>query len=128
RLALEQARHVRCCTLQDWDSELVDVSPTEDKLAYVVKEGGNLRLLLRDLSGEEEEIPPTQGLVRAAKFSPDGKRLAIIHASGDSPHDIWVYDIKARTLTQITDSLVCGLNRENFVSPQPVVYPPFDQT
>jgi dipeptidyl aminopeptidase/acylaminoacyl peptidase len=66
--------------------------------------------------------------VRAAKFSPDGKRLAIIHASGDSPHDIWVYDLKARTLKQITDSLVAGLHRENFVNPQLVVYPSFDQT
>jgi dipeptidyl aminopeptidase/acylaminoacyl peptidase len=127
-LELKQGPEFQWLTLQDWDSQLVDVSPTEDKFAYVVNEAGNLRLLLRDLNGQEEEIPPTQGVVRAAKFSPDGKRLAIIHASGDSPHDIWVYDLKARTLKQITDSLVGGLHRENFVNPQLVVYPSFDQT
>src|SRR5206468_6049217 len=127
-LELKQGPEFQWLTLQDWDSQLVDVSPTEDKFAYVVNEAGNLRLLLRDLNGEEEEIPPTQGVVRAAKFSRDGKRLAIIHASGDSPHDLWVYDLKARTLKQITDSLVGGLHRENFVSPQLVVYPSFDQT
>src|SRR3989442_15296180 len=100
-LELKQGPEFQWLTLQDWDSQLVDVSPTEDRFAYVVNEAGNLRLLLRDLNGEEEEIPPTQGVVRAARFSPDGKRLAIIHASGDSPHDIWVYDLKARTLKQI---------------------------
>ncbi len=97
-LELKQGPEFQWLTLQDWDSQLVDVSPTEDKFAYVVNE------------------------------APDGKRLAIIHASGDSPHDIWVYDIKARTLKQITDSLVGGLHRENFVNPQLVVYPSFDQT
>src|SRR5437879_11780868 len=73
-------------------------------------------------------MPPTSGVVRAAIVSLDEKRLAIIHASGDSPHDIWIYDLKARTLKQITDSLVGGLHRENFVNPQLVVYPSFDQT
>src|SRR5437879_12200673 len=127
-LERKQGLESQWLTLQDCDSQVVDVSPTEDRVAYVVNEAGNVRLLLRNLSGEEEEMPPTQGVVRAAKFSPDGKRLAIIHASGDSPHDIWVYDLKARTLKQITDSLVGGLHRENFVNPQLVVYPSFDQT
>ncbi len=115
-------------TLQDWDTQLVDVSPTDDKFAYLVNEAGNLRLVLRDLNGQEEEIPPREGVVSMARFSPDGKRLAILHAQGDSPHDIWVYDLKARTLKQITSSYVGGLSKENFVSPQLVVYPSDDET
>src|SRR5439155_23309646 len=83
--------------------------------------------------GREPETPPSKsqwggrrdsantGSCPATRFSPDGKRLAINHALGDSPHDIWVYDLKARTLKQITDSLVGGLHRENFVNPQLVV-------
>src|SRR6266702_4431757 len=74
-LEVKQGPEFQWLTLQDWDSQLVDVSPSED-----------------------------------------------------NPHDIWVYDIKARTLKQITDSLVGGLHRENFVNPQLVVYPSFDQT
>src|SRR5947207_15526074 len=99
----------------------------EHRSAYIVNEAGNLRPLLRHINGEEEEIPPTQGVVRAARFSPDGKRLAINHALGDSRHDIWVYDLKARTLKQITDSLVGGIHRKNFVNHQLVVYPSFHQ-
>src|SRR5438445_4937661 len=127
-LDLKENAEFQWLTLQDWDSQLVDTSPTEDKYAYVVNEAGNLHLYKRDLDGKEEEIPPGHGVVRAARFSSDGKQLAIIHGSGDSPHDIWVYDLKARTLKQITYSLVGGLNQDNFVQPHLVVFPAQDHT
>jgi dipeptidyl aminopeptidase/acylaminoacyl peptidase len=127
-LEIKENPEFQWLTLQDWDSQLADVSPAEDKFAYIVNEAGNLHLYIRDLKGEQEEIPPGHGVIRAARFSPDGKRLAIIHASGDSPHDIWVYDLKARTLKQITYSLVGGLNQDNFIHPHLVVYPGPDQT
>src|SRR6266571_1649087 len=116
-LDLKEDPEFQWLTLQDWDSQLVDTSPAEDKYAYIVNQAGNLHLNIRDLDGKEEEIPPGHGVVRAARFSPDGKQLAIIHGSGDSPHDIWVYDLKARTLKQITYSLVGGLSQDNFVQP-----------
>ncbi|HEX4919133.1 MAG TPA: S9 family peptidase [Candidatus Bathyarchaeia archaeon] len=125
---LKEGSAFQWLTLQEWETQLVDVSPTEDKFAYAVNEAGNLKLILRGLNGDEEEIPPAQGMVRTARFSRDGKRLAIIRAQGDSPPDIWVYDIKARTLTQVTSSLVGGLNQENFVNPQRIVYPSYDDT
>lgn len=127
-LDLKENAEVKWLTLQDWDSQLIDTSPTEDKFAYIVNKAGDLHLFIRDLDGKEEEIPPGHGVIRAAKFSPDGKRLAMIHATGDSPHDIWIYDLKARTLKQITYSLVGGLNQENFVQPHLIVYPARDQT
>src|SRR5213080_99007 len=122
-LDIKENSEFQWLTLQDWDSSLVDVSPTEDKYAYVVNQAGNLHLYIRDLKGEQEEIPPGHGVIRAGRFSPDGKQLAIIHASGDSPHDIWVYDLKARTLKQLTYSLVGGLNQDNFIQPHLLVYP-----
>ena len=125
---LKQNSEFQWLTLQDWDTQLVDVSPAEDKFAYVINEAGNMRLHLRDLSSQEEEIPPVQGVVSMARFSPDGKRLAILHAKGDSPHDIWVYDLKQRTLQQITSSFVGGLSHENFVNPHQILYPSYDET
>ena len=127
-LDLKQNSEFQWLTLQDWDTQLVDISTTEDKFAYLINEAGNMRLLLRDLNGQEEEIPPAQGVVSMARFSPDGKRLAILHAQGVSPHDIWVYDIKQRTLQQITSSFVGGLSHENFVNPHQIVYPSYDET
>src|SRR5712692_1826087 len=75
-LDLKENAEFQWLTLQDWDTQLVDVSPAEDRFAYVVNQAGNLRLYIRSLDGkEEEEIPPSQGVIRAARFSPDGKRL-----------------------------------------------------
>ena len=127
-LDVKQGSGYQWLTLQEWETQLVDVSPTDDKFAYFINQAGNLRLVIRDLNGEEEEIPPVTGVVSMARFSPDGKRLAILHAQGDSPHDIWIYDIKARTLKQITSSLVGGLDKENFVNPQLITYPSYDET
>src|SRR5438270_11291736 len=127
-LDLKENSEFQWLTLQDWDRSLADVRLTEDKYAYVVIKAGNLHLYIRDLKGEQEEIPLGHGVIRAARFSPDGKQLAIIHASGDSPHDIWVYDLKARTLKQITYSLVGGLNQDNFIQPHLIVYSAQDQT
>jgi dipeptidyl aminopeptidase/acylaminoacyl peptidase len=127
-LDLKQGSAYQWLTLQEWATQLVDVSPTDDKFAYIINQAGNLRLIIRDMNGQEEEIPPVTGVVSMARFSPDGKRLAILHAQGDSPHDIWIYDIKARTLKQITSSLVGGLDKENFVNPQLVTYSSYDET
>src|SRR6267143_198479 len=127
-LDIKEKAEFQRLTLQDWDSQLADVSPTEDKYAYIINEAGNIHLYIRDLKGEQEEIPPGHGVIRGARFSPDGKQLAIIHGSGDSPHEIWVYDLKQRTLKQITYSLVAGLNQDNFVQPHLIVYPAEDKT
>ena len=111
-----------------WESFLCDCSPTADCYVYVRNEAGNHRIFLRTLSGDETEIPLPGGVVKMASFSPDGKKVGVLHASADRPNDIWVYDIAAQTLLQITDSLVGGLGQENFVQPQLVVYPSFDTT
>src|SRR3989442_7907270 len=93
-LELKQGPEFQWLTLQDWDSQLVDVSPTEDKFAYVVNEAGDLRILFRDLKGEEGENSPTQGVVRAARISPDRKHLAIIPSAGGNPPHNSVYELQ----------------------------------
>jgi dipeptidyl aminopeptidase/acylaminoacyl peptidase len=115
-------------TLGTWDSYFCDSSQTEDCYVYVRNEAGNHRIFLRTLNEGEIEIPLPSGVVKMARFSPDGKQVGLLHASADIPSEIWVYDISAYKLKQITNSFVTGLKRENFVSPQLVVYPSFDLT
>jgi dipeptidyl aminopeptidase/acylaminoacyl peptidase len=115
-------------TLGTWDSYFCDSSQTEDCYVYVRNEGGNHRIFLRTLNEGEIEIPLPSGVLKMARFSPDGNQVGLLHASADTPSEIWVYDISAYKLKQITNSFVTGLNRENFVPPQLVVYPSFDLT
>ena len=126
-LGLNQ-RRLEWLTLGAWESYLCDSSSTADCYVYVRNEAGNHRLFLRTLSGNENEIPFPSGVVKMARFSPDGKQVGLLHASADSPNEIWVYDVTAHTLQQITDSFVGGLDQENFLRPQLVVYPSFDTT
>ncbi len=115
-------------TLGTWDSYFCDSSQTEDSYLYVRNEAGNHHIFLRTLNGDELEIPLGSGIVKMARFSPDGKQVGLLHASADTPSDIWVYDVSAHKLKQITNSFVAGLSRENFVQPQLVVYPSLDLT
>jgi dipeptidyl aminopeptidase/acylaminoacyl peptidase len=80
------------------------------------------------LNGNETEIPLPSGVVKMARFSPDGKRIGLLHASADTPSEIWIYDISGNTLKKITNSLSSGLDPENFVRPRLVVYQSFDLT
>src|SRR5262249_51788274 len=88
--------------------------------------------LLRDLGGGdtalELEVPLPPGVLSAARFSPDGTRLALLHASASSPSEIWTYAIGPGALAKISHSLAGGLDTDHFVRPQLVVYPSFDGT
>ena len=118
----------RWLTLTGWESFLGDCSRAEDRYLYVLNEAGNHRIFLRTLNGEENEIPLPNGVVKMAQFSADGKRVGLLHASADSPAEIWVYETESRNLKQITQSFVAGLERKDFVRPHLVAYPSFDGT
>ena len=78
--------------------------------------------------GEEREIALGAGELWSARFSPNGKHIALLHSSGDSPYEILIYDIQEGELRQITNCLEGKIKREDLVQPQLVVYDSFDQT
>ncbi len=120
-------------TLGEWESFHCATSPTDDSYVYVRNEAGNHRIFLRRVQGDELEIPLSPGVLTwgtlgTARFSPDGRRLGLLHSSADSPPEIWVFSLGTGALGQITHSLVGGLERKNFVRPQLVIYPSYDGT
>jgi dipeptidyl aminopeptidase/acylaminoacyl peptidase len=123
-----ETKELRWLTLGDWESFHGDCSRVGDRFLYVSNEAGNHRIYLRTLAGAENEIPLPSGVLRMAKFSPDGTRIGLLHASADSPPEIWVYTINGGNLKQVTQSLVGGYERTDFVRPSLVVYPSFDGT
>jgi dipeptidyl aminopeptidase/acylaminoacyl peptidase len=115
-------------TLGDWESFPMDVSPVADRLAYVRNAGGTHRVFLGHVDGPDAEILLPPGVLAAARFSPDGGRLALLHGSADSPNEIWTYELGTGALAKISHSLVAGLDENDFVRPQLIVYPSFDGT
>ena len=121
-------REFEWLTLGTWESFLCDSSPTADCYVYVRNEVGNQRAFLATLNGHETEIPLPSGVIKMARFSPNGRQVGLLYASADSPNEIWVYDVATHDLHKITDSFVGGLAREDFVQPQLVIYSSFDTT
>ncbi len=119
---------LRWLTLGSWETIPIDVSPVEDRFVYIRNEGGTHRVLLRCVDGADTEIPLPSGVLATARFSPDGSRLALLHASADSPDEIWIYEIRTGALRRITYSLVAGFDPEHFVRPRLITYPAFDGT
>ncbi|HET8999404.1 MAG TPA: S9 family peptidase [bacterium] len=115
-------------TSGEWETLPVGISPAEDRFVYVRNEGGTHRVFLRLVDGPEAEIPLPAGVLSAARFSPDGMWLALLHASSSSPNEIWTYEIKTGALRRLSHSLVAGMDAEDFARPHLVVYPSFDGT
>lgn len=112
-----------------WDVTGVEIAPDGRHLAYITNEDGISRLhLLRLPSLEPVALPELPvGILGGARFSPDGKRIALTLNAATSPSDVYVIDIGAASLERWTRSEVGGLDAETFVTPTLVRYPTFDQ-
>jgi serine/threonine-protein kinase len=62
-------------------------------------------LVLVDRSGKSTDVPLSPRLFEAARFSPDGKRIAFsVGSGGGQDDDVFVYDIAPNVLTRLTFS------------------------
>jgi dipeptidyl aminopeptidase/acylaminoacyl peptidase len=112
-----------------WEAEAHDWSREGRHVLYTRNIEGDCEALLYDTeTRRERRLPLPPGVFSKLRFSPDGKRVALLFASADRPADIWVYDIAAGTMTQVTYSLVGGIMPERMTPPVRVRYPSFDGT
>src|SRR6266566_1643128 len=117
---------------EPWDAEFLALTRDGTRMALVFNEDGYSRLQLFDVSKGWEarlELPVPAlpaGVIYGAKWSEDGKRLAITLYSPDNAPDIWVWDIQEQVLWRATRSALGGIPRESFVEPSMVRYPTFD--
>jgi dipeptidyl aminopeptidase/acylaminoacyl peptidase len=111
-----------------WDVTDVKISPDGATLAYVVNADGVDRLRLLDARSLKPLRGPNlpNGQVGRLDFSPDGTKLAFTLTTDTEPGDVYVYDLRPRTLTRWTESEVGGLNPARFVAARTIRYPTFD--
>ena len=112
----------------DWNVEGFVLSVQRDRLVYSVNEGGVSKLHMlsvpRHRSQRLAQLP--QGILGSVVFSPDGNRLALSMTTTTSPSDVFVMDLRARTLTRWTQSEVGGLDTSRFVNAEVMSYVSFD--
>jgi dipeptidyl aminopeptidase/acylaminoacyl peptidase len=89
-----------------WDLECAG-DDAGRSLLVLANEDGYSRLELHDpgTGALREEVPlPGRGVVESPVFSPDGSLLAFAFSRPTEPHDVYVYDLDARTLSRLTTS------------------------
>lgn len=131
-------RETRIIDDQPWDVGGVTMTPYPSVAAYTVNREGFSELYLRKIetggkplistiSARVEKIQlPAQGIVGGLTFSKDQNKLAFSFNSATQNGDIWMYDLKSKTLTQVTKSDRAGIAKESFVAPVLIKFKTFD--
>jgi len=122
----------------NWDVGAITLNENASMLAYTVNNDGFSELYLRKIetgglpaistvAKRAEQVKlPAQGIVGGTAFSKDGSRLAFSFSSPTNNGDVWLYDIKSRKLSQVTQSDRAGIDPMTFVTPELIKFKTFD--
>lgn len=122
----------------NWDVGGVTLSDDSRTLAYTVNNDGFSELYIRSIeTGGKPLIStiaktadqinlPAQGVIGGTAFSKDGSKLAFSFSSATQNGDVWLYDIKSKKLTQVTQSDRAGIDPKTFVTPELIKFKTFD--
>lgn len=119
---------------QACDLELMTLSPDGRYLAYTANVDGAHTLHLYDTQTGQTRTAPvvgdTPGVVAFLDFelcfSADSARLAFSLTSATRTSDVFVWDLKADRVAQVTRASHGGILPANFIAPTLVHYPTFD--
>ena len=83
--------------------------------------------LITFFTGKLQKIMlPGQGVVSGMTIDRGESKLAFSFSSSKSSGEIWIYDLKYRTLKQATNSDQAGIDPKSFVAPELIKYTSFD--
>lgn len=111
-----------------WDVTSLSLARDRETLAFVVNAGGTDELRLLELK-RHRAVPAPQlpvGLIGGLGFSHDGRSLALVLNTPQSPSDVYVYGLRKRELARWTESEVGGLDTARFPVPELVSFASFD--
>jgi dipeptidyl aminopeptidase/acylaminoacyl peptidase len=122
----------------NWDVSEVEMNDNGGVIAYVLNRDGFSELYLRkyetdgkplitvvDKKAEAVKLP-AQGIVSGLTLSKDESKLAFSFSSANRNSDIWVYDLRSKSLFQVTNSDRAGIDPSTFIAPQLIKYKTFD--
>ncbi len=114
----------------NWDLGGGEISDDGRMFAYTINRDGFSELYIIETKDVGKKSPavklPAQGIVGGLEFSKDGKKIAFTFNSAKNNNDIWIYDIQAKSLTQLTKSSRLGIPNSSFVEPELIKYKTFD--
>jgi dipeptidyl aminopeptidase/acylaminoacyl peptidase len=132
-LFILNTHETRWITKGDWDATPGDWSADGRVFTYSVNEDGRKELYLVDAKTLHPiKLRNLEGLnslnATPHAFSPDSKKLLVLHESSRQPADLWLYDLASNGGTQLTYSGIASLAPNNVPPSQIVHYRSFDGT
>jgi dipeptidyl aminopeptidase/acylaminoacyl peptidase len=116
-----------------WDIDTVTLSDDGALIAYARDRDGFSELYVRPVKPNGTLGPktaaiklPGQGVVSGLEFAHDARKLAFSFNGARYNADVWLYDLKARTLAQVTHSSRAGIPQTSFVTPELIHFKSFD--
>jgi dipeptidyl aminopeptidase/acylaminoacyl peptidase len=108
----------------DWDVETVVASQDGRYLVWSVNEDGYSRLYARRRDiGELLQLPEIPGgVVRELTMSRDGRKLGMLLDRPTHPTEVYVIDLDAGTLTQLTHGFLGGIDASDLLEPETIRY------
>lgn len=131
-------RETRIIDDPKWDIGGVTLSDNSSMMVYTVNRDGFSELYLRTIetggkplistvSSKADSVKlPAQGIVGGLTISADQSKLAFSFSSAMQNGDIWLYDLKSKKLTQVTNSDRGGIDPKSFVVPKLIKFKSFD--
>jgi dipeptidyl aminopeptidase/acylaminoacyl peptidase len=122
-------------TLDDtqWDLAGTVLSDDGRMLGYTINRDGFSELHLREASangqlGAKDEVVklPAKGIAGGMRFSRDNRKLAFTFNAARYNGDVFLYDLKSRSLSQVTRSSRAGIPQSSFIEPELIHYKTFD--
>jgi dipeptidyl aminopeptidase/acylaminoacyl peptidase len=128
-----RTRKTTWITKGEWDAAPGDWSSDGRVFTYTVNEDSRREVYLVDaktLQGARLRNQEGMNSLNASPhaFSPDGKKLLVLHESSRQPADLWLYDLASKSATQLTRSAIASLDPNNVPPSQIVHYKSFDGT
>lgn len=112
-----------------WDVDQIDLNKKGTQIAFGVNEDAVSSLYLMDTKTKKYKKFPNLpvGQIYRLNFHPDGEKLGLTINTPQTPGDIYHINLKDESLERWTASEVGGLKTDNFVVPELIHYPTFDE-
>jgi len=126
-------KHLAWITSDHWEIHAGSFSPDGHAILWSANVDGRESLYSLPIAASSagvQRLPLPEGVNAfagsASPWSTDGQRLLYYHSGATAPNDLYVLDPKSGKSTQLTNSLVAGLNPASMVAPTLVHYPSKD--
>jgi dipeptidyl aminopeptidase/acylaminoacyl peptidase len=124
-------KKIEWLTQDKWEIAGGGFSPDGRQVTWTANVDGNEGIYIHDFaSGKLTSLPLPAGVNilggSDSAYTKDGARLLYYHNGPTSPNDLWSFDLKSQSTTQITHSLVAGVRSADMVEPTLVHYPSRD--